>query len=114
MRSKYKVPAHIKKYVKVELYNYQKNKKLLKAMQEKELTSTHAMLVAELKIKQIETVFERLIPEQRHIAEVIFFKHYTQTQAQRLEYISYDSYYWTMSKVIYLVAEEMDLIWQYA
>ena len=111
MRENYKVPAHINKYVKVELYNYKKNKKLLKEMQEsKNLISSHTLLIVEQKIGQIEAVLERLNDDQRTTAEVIFFKHYSQAQAELLAHISYDSYYWTMRKVIYLVAEEMNLI----
>ena len=106
----YKVPAHIKKYVKVELYNYNKTKKLIKTMQNLELVPTHSLLIAERKIAQIDTVLARLNEEQRKTAEVIFFKHYSQTKAELEEYISYDVYYWTMNKVIFMVAEEMDLI----
>ena len=106
----YKVPAHIKKYVKVELYNFNKTKKLIETMQNSKLVPTHSLLIAERKVAQIQTVRDRLNKDQRDIAEVIFFKHYSQAKAELEEYISYDSYYWTMNKVIYLVAEEMDLI----
>ena len=106
----YKVPAHIKKYVKVELYNFNKTKKLIKDMRKDKLVSSHSLLIAERKITQIQSVLDRLNEDQRKIAEIIFFKHYSQTKAELEEYISYDSYYWTMNKVIYLVAEEMDLI----
>lgn len=106
----YKVPAHIKKYVKVELYNYEKTKKLIKSMRSSKLVPTHSLLIAERKIAQIDTVLNRLNEDQQKIACIIFFKKYSQAKAQMEEYISYDSYYWTMNKVIYLVAEEMDLI----
>lgn len=109
----YKVPPHIKKYVKVELFNYTKNLKLYKEIlkkDKKDIVDTHTLLITERKLSQIRAVFNRLNPDQREIAEIIFFKRFTQAKAELEAYISYDAYYWTMNKVIFLVAEEMDLI----
>lgn len=106
----YKVPDHIKNYVKVELYNFTKTKKLLKDMRNNKLVSSQSLLIAEQKVAQIETVLDRLNDDQREIAEAIFIKHYSQQKAEVEAYISYDSYYWTKNKVIYLVAKEMNLI----
>ena len=110
MSSSYKLPDHIKNYVKVELYNFTKTKKLLKDMRKNKLVSSQSLLIAERKVAQIQTVLNRLNEDQRSIAETIFIKHYSQTKAEVEAYISYDSYYYTKNKVIFLVAKEMNLI----
>ena len=51
-KSPYKVPWHVRQYVKQELLDYRKNKKLLKSYK----GSTRSLLLAEKRLAAIDTV----------------------------------------------------------
>lgn len=109
---KYKLPLHIKNYVKQELYDYKKNKNFIEELQNKqsnELT-TKTLLIATRKINQIENVIQNLSSEEKELIEIIFFKKTNQTKAEMYYYISKDAYYNTMNKMLYLTAIEFNLI----
>ncbi len=102
----YKVPWHIRQYVKQELLDYKKNRKYIGDFN----TSTRAIILAERRLRQIENVLEKLNQEDRDACEAIFFQQYTQVGAMLAKGITKAMYYNTMNKVIYLVAREMELI----
>lgn len=105
-KSPYKVPWHVRQYVKQELLDYRKNKKLLKSYK----GSTRSLLLAEKRLAAIDTVINKLNEEDADAAICIFFDKYSQAGAEIAKGISKAAYYNTMNKVIYLVAEEMELI----
>lgn len=112
MISKYKLPLHIKNYVKQELYNFKKNKKIVEDLQkqsQKEII-TRTLLIATQKIIKIENVLNKLSKEENELIEIIFFKKTNQTRAETYYYISKDAYYNMMNKMLYLTALEFDLI----
>lgn len=100
----YKLPWHVRQYVKNELMNYTATKKLLKDVQD-----TRALLVATKRVETIEGVFRTLSKEDRTISDLIFIKHYTQAKAE-CEGIGKNVYYNVMNKVIYQTAKELELI----
>ena len=136
MRKQYKIPYHIREYVKNELYQYWDNCKDLEELQKEiidesaptpdgqprgnkignpterkairisELRSTKNILTAEKKIRCIERVFNRLIPEEIELVELIFKEGKSQIYTQMNNGISKDTYYNTMNKVIWLTAKE--------
>lgn len=106
MKNKYKIPWHVRQYVKKELMDYKSNKKLLSKLN----GNTRELLLISSRLKQIENVLERLNKEDREAAEIIFFEKYTQAGAEIYKGITKNIYYYTMNKVIYLTAVEMDLI----
>ena len=106
MKNKYKVPWHVRQYVKKELMDYKSNKKLIKQFN----GDTRALLLANMRLTQIENVLNKLNKEDREAAELIFIDKYTQSGAEIAKGLSKAAYYNAMNKVIYLVAIEMDLI----
>lgn len=110
MKNKYKIPWHVRQYVKKELMDYKKNKKLLDKLSNYTDINTRDIALIKLKLMQIETVLNKLSQEDQEAAEVIFLSHYTQSGAEIAKGISKAAYYNTMNKVIYLVAVEMDLV----
>lgn len=106
MKNSYKTPWHVRQFVKKELMDYQSNKKLLAAYK----GNTRDLLIVNKRLAQIENVLQRLNKEDREAAELIFFKHYTQTGAEIARGIGKAAYYNAMNKVIYLTAVEMDLL----
>lgn len=106
MKNKYKVPWHVRQYVKKELMDYKSNKKLMA----KYKGDTRGLLLAQSRIAQIEKVLESLNKEDREAAEIIFIDHYTQTGAEIAKGLGKNAYYNAMAKVIYLTAVEMELI----
>ena len=109
MRNKYKIPLHIKNYVKNELYEYSKNKRRIKEIKSNDI-STRTLLLATLKLQKIDAVLNNLSKEEYKIAEKIFFERHNQVYMEMHYYISKDIYYNTMNKIIYLVALEFELI----
>lgn len=109
---KYKIPLHIKNYVKQELYNYRTNKKLIQEMQNKAPNEiiTRTLLIATQKINSIENVLNSLSNEEKELIEIIFFKKTNQIKAEVYYYISKDAYYNIMNKMLYLTAIEFNLI----
>lgn len=108
MRNKYKLPLHIKNYVKKELYDYRKNKNKLDDIDLN--TSTRTLLIATQRIQQIEKVFNKLSKEDKKMVEKIFFEKCSQIYMETYYYITKDMYYNTMNKILYLMAIEFDLI----
>lgn len=110
--TKYKLPLHIKNYIKQELYDYKKNIKFIEKLQKQEPNDfvTRTLLIATQKINLIENVLKKLSKEEKELIEIIFFKKTNQTQAEIYYYISKDAYYNTMNKMLYLTAIEFDLI----
>lgn len=106
MKNKYKIPWHVRQYVKKELMDYKSNKKLIA----KYKGDTRGLILANMRLKQIENVLNTLNKEDREAAELIFIDKYTQSGAEIAKGISKAAYYNAMNKVIYLVAIEMDLI----
>lgn len=109
---KYKLPLHIKNYVKQELYDYKKNKLFIKDLQKKDENEivTKTLLIATQRINEIETVFNKLNDDEKQLVDIIFFKRKNQRQAEIYYYISKDAYYNTMNKMLYLTALEFNLI----
>ena len=110
--TKYKLPLHIKNYVRQELYDYKKNIKSIQELQKKEPNEiiTRTLLIATQKINQIENVLNRLSKEEQELIEIIFFKKTNQAKAETYYYISKDAYYNIMNKMLYLTALEFNLI----
>lgn len=108
MRNKYKLPLHIKNYVKKELYDYKRNKNKLNELDKS--TSTRTILIATQKIQQIENILNKLSKEDTKMVEKIFFERNSQAHMEAYYYVSKDMYYNTMNKIIYLVAQEFELI----
>lgn len=106
MKNNYKLPWHIRQYIKQELLDYKSNRKLLNSCK----GSTRALILAEKRLYQIDKILEALNEEDREVAELIFFDKYTQAGAETAKNVTKAMYYNTMNKVIYLVAKEMDLI----
>lgn len=109
---KYKLPLHIKNYVKQELYDYKKNLKFINQLQNKQSNEiiTRTLLIATQKANQIENVLNNLSDEEKELIEIIFFKKTNQVKAELYYYISKDAYYNTMNKMLYLTAIEFNLI----
>lgn len=110
--SKYKLPLHIKNYCKQELYNYNKNKLLLKELQKQQdnQINTRTLLLATKKINQIENVFNNLTTDEKELVVIIFFNKTNQAKAETRYYISKDAYYNIMNKMLFLTAQEFNLI----
>ena len=106
MKNKYKVPWHVRQYVKKELMDYKSNKRLVA----KYKGDTRGLILANMRLNQIENVLNRLNKEDKEAAELIFIDQYTQSGAEIAKGLSKAAYYNAMNKVIYLVAVEMDLI----
>ena len=106
MKNKYKIPWHIRQYVKKELMDYKANKKLIS----KYNGDTRGLILANMRLTQIDNVLQSLNKEDREAAEIIFIDKYTQSGAEIAKGLSKAAYYNAMNKVIYLVAVEMDLI----
>lgn len=105
--NKYKIPWHVKQYVKRELMDYKANKRLLAKTQNTD--NSRGLILARLRIQQIENVMERLDKEDKDAAEIIFIDQYTQAGAEMLG-MSKSAFYRAMDKIIFLTAKEMDLI----
>lgn len=106
MKNTYKLPWHVRQYVKKELMDYKNNKRLLANYK----GDTRGLILANMRLTQIENVLNRLNKEDREAAELIFIDKYSQSGAEIAKGISKAAYYNAMNKVIYLTAIEMDLI----
>lgn len=105
MKNRYKLPWHIRQYVKQELMDYQKNK----AMLDEYKGNTRGLILANTRLSQIDRVLENLNQEDRELADLIFFKQYSQVGAEVAKGISKACYYNAMNKIIFLTAKEMNL-----
>lgn len=110
--TKYKLPLHIKNYVKTELYDYRKNKKIINNLQNQRPNeiNTRTLLIATQKINLIENVLNKLNQEEKELINIIFFDKTNQVRAEAYYYISKDAYYNIMNKMLYLTAKEFNLI----
>ena len=108
----YKLPLHIKNYVKQELYDYKQNKIMVKKLQDEDTNEiiTRTLLIATQRIQQIESVIKKLSKEEKELVEIIFFKKTSQIRAETYYYITKDAYYNTMNKILYLTARKFNLI----
>ena len=132
MRKQYKIPKHIRSYIKSELYNYEFNKKKLKQLEDdiinsgkdndgqprgnqvsdttaqkaEKLITSRSILIVTAKIRNVERALSKLDEEDRKVVELIFFKGHNQVYAQMHDNISKDMYYDIMNKMIYLTAVE--------
>lgn len=106
MRNNYKIPWHIRQFVKAELMDYARNKIMIQEYK----GNTRGLIIANKRIAQIEEVLESLNREDREAAELIFIKQYSQAGAEIAKGLSKAAYYNAMNKIIYLTAKEMDLI----
>lgn len=86
--------------------DYKNNKKLVANYK----GDTRGLILANMRLTQIENVLNRLNKEDREAAELIFIDKYSQSGAEIAKGISKAAYYNAMNKVIYLTAIEMDLI----
>ena len=134
--SKYQLDKHIKKYIKSELYNYEKNKKKIEdiekdiiyesgfndgqprgnetsdttAKKAEKIMTTKALLIATKRVNNIERALHKLTEQEQKDVELIFFKGHSQVYAEMHDNISKDMYYNLMDKMIYLTAIEYDEI----
>ena len=108
MSKKYKLPLHIKNYVKTELYDYKKNKKLINSINSN--TSTRTYLLAIQRLNKIENVLNNLPKEDKEAVKKIFFEKHNQAYAETHDNITKDMYYNIKNKIIYLTAIELYLI----
>lgn len=106
MKNKYKIPWHVRQYVKKELMDYDNNKKLIANYK----GDTRGLILANIRLGQIDKVLQRLNKEDREAVDIIFIDQYTQSGAEIAKGLSKAAYYNAMNKVIYLVAIEMGLI----
>lgn len=114
MKNNYKMPWHIRQYVKRELMDYKDNKKLIEKyannLGRKYKGDTRELILVLARLKHIENVLESLNKEDKEAAEIIFIDQYTQSGAEIAKGLSKAAYYNAMNKIIYLTAREMDLI----
>lgn len=134
--SKYQLDKHIKKYIKSELYNYEKNKKKIEDIENdiiyetgfndgqprgnatsdttskkaERLITTKSLLIATKRVNNIEKALNKLNEQEKKDVELIFFKGHSQVYAEMHDNISKDMYYNIMDKMIYLTAIEYDEI----
>lgn len=108
MCKKYKLPFHIKKYIQTELYDYDKNKKLIKTLEDS--TSTRSFLLAYQRVTKINNIYKNLPEEEKDAFEKIFIEKHNQVQAEMKDNITKDMYYNIKNKIIYLTAIEFELI----
>lgn len=108
MSKKYKLPLHIKNYIQTELYDYKKNKKLIKNLENN--TSTRTYLLAIQRLNKIDKVYKTLPKEEKEAVEKIFYEKHNQVYVEMHYNITKDMYYNIKNKMIYLTAIEFDLI----
>ena len=108
MCKKYKLPFHIKKYIQTELYDYDKNKKLIEKLEHS--TSTRSYLLALQRVNNITKIYSNLPKEEKEAFKKIFIEKHNQVQAEMNDNITKDMYYNIKNKIIYLTALEFNLI----
>jgi hypothetical protein len=108
----YKLSYHLRSYIKQELYDYNRNKQILKDLSIKESTqiTTKTLLILTKKVNSIENVYNNLNENDQEIFNIIFKKGCNQLYAKTYYNITKDMYYNAMNKIIYLVAQEYELI----
>ena len=106
MKNEYKVPWHIRQFVKRELMDYKSNKRLIENYE----GDTRGLILVNKRLAQIDAVLSRLNKEDKEAFYVIFVDKYTQTGAEIAKGLGKAAYYNAMNKIIYLTSKEMDLI----
>lgn len=108
---KYKLPLHIKNYVKTELYDYKTNKKIISELEkDNKFKRTRTYLLTLQKINRIDKVLRSLSKEDKEAIKIIFFEKHSQVYAEMNDNLTKDMYYNIMNKMIYLTAIEFELI----
>ena len=102
----YYVPKNTKNFVKTEIFEMKKNKKDLENIDIKGKRS-RTLIKIEERILAIEKTFRELNPEDRKIAEMIFFEKLSRGKLEAMG-IGRRTYYNIMDKVIYLAAINMN------
>lgn len=111
MSNRYKLPLHIKNYVKTELYDYERNKRLIYDLErDNTLRKTRTLLLAIQRINKIDKVYNKLSEEDKDAVKKIFFEKHNQVYAEANDNITKDMYYNIKNKMIYLTAIEFELI----
>lgn len=117
MRKNYKLKYHLRQYIKQELYDFNKNKQILKDVQNNlksiktsQSVNSSSILILQKKITGIEKVYNNLGPEEKELFNIIFEKGCNQLYARTYYNITKDMYYNAMNKIIYLVAKEYQQI----
>ncbi len=108
-KNNYKLPWHVRQYVKQELLDYEQNKKLINNIK-KYKGNTRGLILASQRLQQIDSVYNSLNKEDLEAAKVIFIYKIPQPMAELEKGISKAAYYNAMNKVIYLTAQAMELI----
>ena len=114
MRKNYKLKYHLRNYIKQELYDFNKNKQILKDIQKNIIKgytiNSQATLILSKKITSIERVYNSLNKEEKELFNIIFEKGCNQLYAKTYYNITKDMYYNAMNKIIYLTAKEYEQI----
>ncbi|MBQ3298618.1 MAG: hypothetical protein IJA94_06600 [Bacilli bacterium] len=108
--TRYKLPLHIKNYVKTELYDYRKNKRIINELENDNNIRTRTILLTLQKINKIDKILNSLSDEDKEAVEKIFFEKHNQVFAEMNDNLTKDMYYNIMNKMIYLTAIEFELI----
>lgn len=113
----YKIDYHLRNYIKQELYDFNKNKKILKdvqkdinSMETGQTVSSKTVLILQKKIMGIEKVYTRLNENDKELFTIIFEKGCNQLYAKTYYDVTKDMYYNAMNKIIYLTAIEYEQI----
>lgn len=136
MKRKYKMNNALRNNILRELYQYYENKRQLEEMEDEEgavkgnetgitsknkisrptenlalraLTKKNSryLLAVERKVRCITTVYDRLNKDEQKLFDMIFRDGYGQKKAEIEKGISYDTYYNTQRKIVYLTAFEL-------
>lgn len=99
------LPKHIKAYVKQELEDYNKNCERFKRIN----GSTREMLILKKRLEAIASVYEELDDYDRKVWDLIYNQKIKQEDAVKYG-ISYDVYYYTARKIVWLTAQALELI----
>lgn len=114
MSKNYKLKYHLRNYIKQELYDFNKNKQILKDIQNNLNTSptinSNALLILAKKITSIERVYSGLNSSEKELFDIIFCKGCNQLYAKTYYNVTKDMYYNAMNKIIYLTAKAYEQI----
>lgn len=106
MKNNYKVPWHVRQFVKKELMDYAHNKKMMQNFK----GDSRSLIIINSRLNAIDNVVDRLNEEDRKAFDMIFVDKYTQAGAEIAKHYGKDAYYRAMNKIIYLTAIELDMI----
>ena len=130
-----KIAGRLKRYILGELYQYYENKAELEAIEDEEnkkttnetgivaknktsrpteqealhnisRKSSRYLLAVERKVRAIDKVYDRLNEDEQKLFDLIFKEGYSQKRAEVEGKASYDTYYNTQKKILYLTAYE--------